>query len=909
MGRYQRSENQLFRADFLRLLTDRFPNANAEKLRKLGVLELIERATAADLLTDAQLRESLPKRTNTVKGYLRTFVKNEALLARIDVYVQSWSRMFCHGSYLLNLRAMDLFGGRLGDEGPVERLVPAPPDDLVQGFFNLLQRDACKHAFLPDAWAVAEDDEEVGDDAEEDEGDDDAEDDEEVGDDDAGPSAPPVAVPVVAAVSFATLDPDIQQTVERHAADLAHLVPPDWRTVLSGTAKWKCNALNFMKQQYDVAVKNHVLIHLKTRVVAYLLALAGLTADAEYPVKGIMKFPLRPYIMDQTVFEVAMHVRAMFIDAQALPPDPAHPTPYSMYVPDRPFELTAEFLGIHVFLARQPVNKSFSYLPVCDLNRKHAYVDTTIALVLLTKAMKDDLLRTETDEWKLRQTAHLTPRMTTWDAANPAVGTKREVTAWNKLRKAHVDARPAGVDPKQAKTEFEATHAGFVARKQRSLVRAAARRALVAAYKRVDPKPRSADLAFDRLIGVDRAGFKAAKKVARRLHRRILRRKLGEANRYRPASPAVDPQRRRKLRAKYLAAVRAGHGDLPKDYEITSMMTDGVAVELIMTKPCVDPAEFADRCKANAADIIARLEVKNKKPTEPTPAEMQRDYPDAQFASEDRGRAKLSAGVWAPDRLTRPTTGVVFTRNAFYNEIRHKERTRQELARRDALDLTAVYTQLGDGGGQKTTCEAMWTRYLAVQRANAPLLLQTAVADQYTARQRMLAFRLGRSCRDRFARKLLSQGDMSRPLVLGTGNASFKCTGKGEMAVPTTDLDKAVVRQLLRMKSQRKILRLFIDEFRTTVCDSETLRPTQGKQVNKWEKDEEGNVVINGRRPSHRVRVCINDTDAVGQDRDVQAARNMILLTIYKYYGIARPWQLSRGTSYADLVAWAHQPF
>ena len=261
------------------------------------MLELIERATAADLLTDAQLRESLPKRTNTVKGYLRTFVKNEALLARIDAYAQSWSRMFCHGSYLLNLRAMDLFGGRLGDEGPVELFVPAPPDDLVQGFFNLLQRDACKHAFLPDAWAV-EDDEVVGDDdAEEDEGDDDAEeaeDDEEVGDD-AGPSAPPVAVPVVAAVSFATLDPDIRQTVELHAGDLAHLVPPDWRTVLSGTAKWKSNALNFMKQQYDVAVKNHVLIHLKTRVVAYLLALSGLTADAVYPVKGIMKFPLRPY--------------------------------------------------------------------------------------------------------------------------------------------------------------------------------------------------------------------------------------------------------------------------------------------------------------------------------------------------------------------------------------------------------------------------------------------------------------------------------------------------------------------------------------------------------------------------------------------------------------------------------------
>ena len=142
--------------------------------------------------------------------------------------------MFCHGSYLLNLRAMDLFGGRLGDEGPVERLVPAPPDDLVRGFFDLLERDTSKHAFLPEAWPLAEDavvahNEEEDVDAEDDE--EETEDDEEVGDDDAGPS---------------------------------YLVPLDWRTVLSGTAKWKCNALNFMKQQYDVAVKNHVLIHLKT---------------------------------------------------------------------------------------------------------------------------------------------------------------------------------------------------------------------------------------------------------------------------------------------------------------------------------------------------------------------------------------------------------------------------------------------------------------------------------------------------------------------------------------------------------------------------------------------------------------------------------------------------------------------
>lgn len=112
MGRFQRTPNQLGCAALLNLLTNRFPSANVEKLRKLNLLELLERATAAGLLSDDQIRESLPERTSTVKAYLKTFVKDDALLVRIDAYVRSWSLMWCYGSYLLNLRAMDLFGGR-----------------------------------------------------------------------------------------------------------------------------------------------------------------------------------------------------------------------------------------------------------------------------------------------------------------------------------------------------------------------------------------------------------------------------------------------------------------------------------------------------------------------------------------------------------------------------------------------------------------------------------------------------------------------------------------------------------------------------------------------------------------------------------------------------------------------------
>jgi hypothetical protein len=198
-----------------------------------------------------------------------------------------------------------------------------------------------------------------------------------------------------------------------------------------------------------------------------------------------------------------------------------------------------------------------------------------------------------------------------------------------------------------------------------------------------------------------------------------------------------------------------------------------------------------------------------------------------------------------------------------------------------------------------------WAHYLGVERANAALLIQEGVEDTWLAKDSMLGYRLSRSSKDRFARKLLTQGDMSRPLVIGTGSAKFAPTGRGEMAVPTCALETAVQRMMIRMAPRRRILRLLIDEFRTTMCDSKTLQPTVGKPVNNWVRQADGTKKIEGQRESNRLRVCKNNTSAPGQDRDVMASKNILLLTIYKFYGIDRPWPLSRTTSRSDLVAWA----
>ena len=83
------------------------------------------------------------------------------------------------------------------------------------------------------------------------------------------------------------------------------------------------------------------------------------------------------------------------------------------------------------------------------------------------------------------------------------------------------------------------------------------------------------------------------------------------------------------------------------------------------------------------------------------------------------------------------------------------------------------------------------------------------------------------------------------------------------------------------------MLRLSVDEFRTTLCDCETLELTRGKMVRDKTMGE-------GMRESRRLRVCLGNTDARGKERDVSASRNLWMLTVYQYFGIERPLPFQR---------------
>ena len=849
--RFQRAPNQLYKSDLIERIQARFPTANNTLLKKLGLVELLERAVAADLLTADEIRASIPERTHTVKTYLSTFVKDVDILNRIKNYVVSWSLMWSYGSRLLNRGAIYVLGGR-SNEGPVQRF-DATISDETQQFFDFISRDTYKHMFLPEAWGVAHD--EAGTDSDDDE----------------------------VATQHATLDPMVAEFVQLFGENLSHLTQHDWRGTLSGTAKWKSNAVNRMKQQYDVNVQNHVLVHLRRRALKYITSVVA--SEDEHGVKDLLTYGIRPLVMDNDTFSLAMDIRQVLM--------PRSSNFASGRVPDRPPDLTVECFNLHVFLALQPGgHKATSYFPVGQLSRKHAYIDTTIAKVLLPKAYKDRLIATDLNAWKQRSDAIAEA----WDAQHPDPCTKSQLAKWTRERKKHVDSHnPATKDERARLADtYDEGHEGIAAHKAYAATRKTELKALQTAFLRVDPKPRTADLGFARLLGLDPESFKRSKKEARRKLRLRVRAKLKRCT--------GSGELHRKLRAKYRASLRVGHGALPVGQVCTSITTDGVALEMIFTAPAFDPNEFTRRCREDASAIITRLEARNPaKRSEPTPEEMQRDYPNPEFVAEDRGRAKLSTVAGAPNGATKPETRIVFTRTAYYNDIQHKRRQKEELARRERLGLTQVYTALGDGAGHKTTCADMWDRYLEVERDNAPLLIRSGIEESWLAHTSMLSYRLCRSSKDRFARKLVTQGDMARPLVIGTGDAKFASTGKGEMAVPTSALELAVERMVRRLKASRSILRLVIDEFRTTYCNPETMLPTTGKLVNNWTKDEFGNKHLSGQRSSRRLRVCKDNTLAPGQDRDVMAARNILLLTIYKYYGIERPWALSRTTSNAAL--------
>lgn len=262
----------------------------------------------------------------------------------------------------------------------------------------------------------------------------------------------------------------------------------------------------------------------------------------------------------------------------------------------------------------------------------------------------------------------------------------------------------------------------------------------------------------------------------------------------------------------------------------------------------------------------------------------------------DTGRAKLFGAAVARSAIDKPESQA-FTRRRYYHEIKHRIRTRWEAQRmannKDARD---AITTLSETGGMHNCDPESWRRYLLASKQHFETLRREFLEPIDRALWRMRAFRLKWSSIDRSVGRLLKSAtdgvSKSRPLVIGVGAAGFAPTGKGELAVPTSELIKALRRAISRVRrTGRKVVVVTPDERYTTMkcCACGAITDNVIRGIDDREKR------------SRRLRRCTS-CDHAGKlrDRDVQASRNILWLLMAKYYGLERPDRLSQGDESLD---------
>ena len=228
----------------------------------------------------------------------------------------------------------------------------------------------------------------------------------------------------------------------------------------------------------------------------------------------------------------------------------------------------------------------------------------------------------------------------------------------------------------------------------------------------------------------------------------------------------------------------------------------------------------------------------------------------------------------------------VFTRRQHYWNIRYKGRKKQN---QTSLVEQLANTELSEAGKKKNL---LW--YVRAQRDNANVTVSEKIKDKRSAKLSMVKYRLRQSSLRLATERLLrcAARDGSR-LVIGLGSASVQPGGVGQLSSPTSAIRRTLnesIRAAERQAKDRGVWRpievLNIDEYKTSVscyrCGSQTTSPHVRKMTKKGVKT----------RASSRLKECDNCGKRV--DRDKQGSRNMLDLTIRKYYGIHRPDYLKR---------------
>ena len=374
---------------------------------------------------------------------------------------------------------------------------------------------------------------------------------------------------------------------------------------------------------------------------------------------------------------------------------------------------------------------------------------------------------------------------------------------------------------------------------------------------------------FQKLLGITPEKFNKNRSISRKKLRNKERRGSNRTfhRKTRTNKNAWKSNRNKKKRKKWKCQ---GRSCLSKNAEIASIMTDGVGMRIcckyvmerkINKKPCEDEPTFPSNC----------LKV-----------------------GIDTGRVRMITSV--------DNEGNVFMmkRKAYYYAQRHKRMMDWENSRKTNTRYGEAMAAMSQAGGFKNTDIAVWTSTLQAQNQYLGVIIEEQINNKERAHKKMARFRYKKSWLDRSIRQWLEpiyKNKTKRHALLGFGDGKFPCTGKGEMAVPTTEIQKTLKKMIKILSLQRYIKLIAIDEYNTTKCCHRC--------------DNEMQKLITHGRECSRYRLCTqctHKTNGKTRHRDVNASRNILKLLELRAHGLLRPehlvcpWRKEKNVAFPPLV-------
>ena len=368
---------------------------------------------------------------------------------------------------------------------------------------------------------------------------------------------------------------------------------------------------------------------------------------------------------------------------------------------------------------------------------------------------------------------------------------------------------------------------------------------------------------------------------------------------------------------------RIGRSRMPLGARIDSIETDGIGLRMVVKlkddiRHYIVPVGSAPNHLDKNTDTDTdskRVKRKRKRIVE----EQETAHPLSLEAAEpilvtsDPGIAKPYSAAISQDQ-TQPPKMMAFHKRQYYYEMGNKARTKWEngiVASNSSLKTAIESLSLSGGTGN---CDAdKWISYLRNEHAHRDLLDEEYVTKVERAKWKMRMFRSKAKSLDNAANRLFKSAltqdgkrlPIDRPLIIGFGSADFNnCGMKGRMAAPLARLEEAMNRVIDRIKkSGRQVVIYAVDEFRTTMCCCACGTVTTPPIVTRRKRNKETNEIeVNKDVQSRRLRQCTQCLPGGKlRDRDSQAARNILKVTIALFYGRPRPEHLRRPNREVEL--------